>query len=119
MVEYIPFLILISVMVAVILAAAYAVFGRPRSRTGKNRRQEVINGFRLTGGILLGFLLMTMLVGGTGIACFGLESSRLSSKPLAFVLAVASFGCIAFMVQWWAKYFAGWIAYGCLNGLMM
>lgn len=73
----------------------------------------------MTGGILLGFVLMTVLIAGTGVALFGLESPRLSSKPLAFTLAVAAFGCIALMVQRWAKYFAGWIGYGVLNGLMM
>jgi hypothetical protein len=115
----IPVLILLGVAVAVLLAAAYALFGTPRSRTGRKRKQEVVNGFRLTGGILLGFVLMTVLVAGTGVAFFGLESSRLTSKSLAFTLAIVAFGCIALMVQRWAKYFAGWIGYGVLNGLLM
>jgi hypothetical protein len=115
----IPVLILSGVVAAVVFAAAYAIFAMPRSRTGRKRQQEVINGFRLTGGILLGFLLMSMLVVGTGVALFGLQSSRLSSKPLALTLAVVAFGSIALMVQRWAKYFAGWIGYGVLNGLIM
>ena len=116
---YIPVLILIAIAVVVVFAAIYAVFGTPRSPTGRKRKQEVINGFRLTGGILLGFLLMSVLVVGTGVALFRLESSRLSSRPLAFALAAVAFACIALMVRRWAKYFAGWIGYGVLNGLLM
>jgi hypothetical protein len=112
-------MILVGVAAALIIAAGYAVWGAPRSRDGKKRKQEVINGFRLGGGILLGFLLMALLIGGTGIAFFGAESSRIPSKPLAFALAASAFAGIGLMVQRWAKYFAGWIGYGVLNGLMM
>jgi hypothetical protein len=114
-----PVFILLAVFAALVVAAGYALFGNPHTDKGKKRKQEVVNGFRLTGGFLLGFVLMGTLVVGAGVAFFGLQASRLSSKPLAFDLALLSLACIALMVQRWAKYFPGWIGYGVLNGLLV
>ena len=111
-------LILGALALALLLAAAYALFGRPGSAEGKKRQREIANGFMLAGGVVLGILLGASLVGGIGTAFFGLHS-RISSKPIAFLVAAASFYFIAFFVQRWAKYFAGWMAWSVLSALMM
>lgn len=113
-----PLLILSAVVLAVVGAAAYALIGKPRSAKGRKQKREIISGFQIAGGILLGGVLMGALVIGTGIALFGIESLRVS-RPAALILAVASLGTIMIMMQRWAKYFPGWIAYGVLSGLIM
>lgn len=112
-------LILAAVALAVLFAAAYAMFGRPHSPESKKRQRQVVSGFAIAGGILLGALLVACLIIGIGIAFFGIESSRVTSKAMALVLAAASFALIAFFVQSWAKYFAGWMAWSVLNALIM
>lgn len=121
---YFAFSFLIVVAVAIVIAAGYAVFGKPSTVSGKNRKAQVVNGFRLTGGLLLGFVSLGAFVTAIGVGCFGakLESSAplsYSSRTLAFVLAAVSLAFIALTVQRWAKYFAGFIGYGVLNGLLM
>ena len=111
-------LILGVLALALLLAAAYALFGRPSSAKGRKRQREIANGFTLAGGIVLGIVLGASLVGGIGTAFFGLHS-QISSKPIAFIVAAAAFYFIAFFVQRWAKYFAGWMAWSVLNALMM
>ena len=78
-----------------------------------------MSGFEIAGGVLLGALLVGCVVIGIGIAFFGVQSSRISSKPLALVLAAASFCVIAFFIQRWAKYFAGWMSWSVLSALTM
>jgi len=87
-------------------------------RVSKKHKQEVVNGFRLAGGVLLGMALMGGLVVCTGVAFGTVESSRLS-RPVGFAIAVASLALIALMVQWWAKYFPGFVAYSLFNALLM
>jgi len=112
-------LVLALIGAALIYAALYALFGRPSTGQGKKRKEEVISGFQLAGGILLGFVLMGSLVAFTGIA-LGTTSTRLQiSRLLAGVIAVSGLIVIGLTVQRWAKYFAGWIAWGILNSLMM
>jgi hypothetical protein len=62
----VTFLVLLGA--SLLCAALYAVFGRPSGQKGKERKRELINGFGLAGGIVLGFLLMTALVGSSAIA---------------------------------------------------
>lgn len=112
-------LVLAAVALAVLFAAVYAVFGEPHSAESKKRHRYVINGFAIAGGILLWALLVGCLVIGIGIAFFGIESSRVTSKTMALVLASASFAVIALFVQRWAKYFAGWMAWSVFNALVM
>lgn len=114
----IALLILGLVAAALLFAAVYAFAARPSSREGKRRKQQVVNGFRLAGGILLGIILMGGLVAGALIALGRVPDSRLSA-PVASVVATVSFLGIALTVQRWAKYFAGWIAWGVLNSLIM
>jgi hypothetical protein len=112
-------LVLALIGAGLIYAAVYALFGKPSTGQGKKRKQEVISGFQLAGGILLGFVLMGSLVAFTGVA-LGTISTRLQlSRFLAGVIAVSWLIVIGLMVQRWAKYFAGWIAWGILNSLMM
>ena len=109
-----------AVALAVLLAAGYAVFGKPRSSKSKERHRQVVSGFAIAGGVLLGAFLVACLVFGIGVAFFGLESSRIiPSKTVAFLIAAASFGLIALLVQRWAKYFAGWMAFSVGNALRM
>lgn len=110
--------VLVAVAVALLCAAAYAVFSNPHSHEGRQRKAGIRNGFGLAGGILLGVVLMGTLVMGAGIAFFGVESSRVS-KTLALLLAAVSLGCIMLLVQRWAKHFVGGVGYGVLNGLVM
>lgn len=110
--------ILLALIVALVFAAFYALFGHPSSSKGRKRKQEVRNGFRLAAGILLGFVLMGTLVGCAGIA-FGSVNSTRMSRPVAGVIAVSALILIGLMVQWWAKYFAGWIIWGVVNSLIM
>jgi hypothetical protein len=60
-------LVLTLVGVALVYAALYALFAKPSTSQGKERKQEVINGFQLAGGILLGFVLMGGLVALRGL----------------------------------------------------
>lgn len=112
-------LILTLVGAALVYAALYALIGKPSTSQGKNRKQEVIDGFQLAGGFLLGFVLMGGLVFFAGIACGTTPPSPMVSRPLAAMIALASLTFIALMVQRWAKHFAGWIAWGVLNSLIM
>jgi hypothetical protein len=109
---------LVVVGAALLCAGIYALFGKPSSHEGEERRRHVVNGFRLGGGILLGFVLVGTFVAAIGVGLFG-NPARFSSKPLAFVLAAISLTLISVMVQRWAEYLGGWIGYGALNGLLM
>lgn len=111
-------LILISIALALLAAALYAVIGKPSSHEGRKRKQEIINGFQLAGGILVGFVLMGSLVGCAGIA-LGTITSEKASRLIAAVIALSAFILIALTVQRWAKYFAGFIGYGVRNSLIM
>src|SRR5690348_8824780 len=112
--NFIGVLILVSIGVALICAALYGLFGIPSSDKGKKRKQEVINGFRLAGGILLGAALMGCLVFGAATAFGSAEGTGLT--PLgrlgASAAALLSLFLITITVQRWAKYFAGWIVSG-------
>jgi hypothetical protein len=110
--------VLVAVATALLCAGLYALFGKPSSREGEERKRHIVNGFRLGGGILLGFVLVGTFVAAIGVGFFG-NPARFSSKPLAFVLAAISLTLIGVMVQRWAKYLGGWIGYGALNGLLM
>ena len=81
-------------------------------------KNEVVNGFRLAGGLLLGMALMGGLVVCTGVAFGTVESSRVS-RPAAFPIALGSLVLITVMVQRWAKYFAGWIGFSVFNALIV
>jgi hypothetical protein len=111
----IAMMILGAVALALIGAALYAFFGHPTSHMGKKRKQQVVSGFRLAGGILLGIFLMTCVVYGADFTVFG-GTPRIS-RPVAALIAVTAFGIIAVMVQRWAKYFAGWVIWGVYNSI--
>ena len=116
----IPLLILGAIAVALLLAAGYAIFGKPHSAVSKKRQRQIVSGFGLAGGVLLGALLVGCVVFGIGVAFFGMRSSSpFWSRPMGFFVALAAFCLIAFFVQRWAKYFAGWMSWSVLNGLMM
>jgi hypothetical protein len=110
--------VLVVAAAALVCAGLYTLFGKPSSREGQERKQHVVNGFRLGGGILIGFVLVVTFVAAIGVGFFG-NPARFSSKPLAFVLGAISLTLISVMVQRWAKYLGGWIGYGALNGLLM
>jgi hypothetical protein len=112
--------VLVIVIAALVCAALYAVFGKPSSHNGRKRKQQVVNGFRLAGGILLGLVLMGLLVGLSEVA-FGTATATNSvpKRVLAAIVALSALSAIALMVQRWAKYFAGWVGYSVLNGLLM
>ena len=50
--------VLASIAAALVFAALYAIFAKPLTPGGKNRQQEVINGFQIASGILLGWVLV-------------------------------------------------------------
>jgi hypothetical protein len=50
--------VLASIAAALVFAALYAIFAKPLTPGGKKRQQEVINGFQIAGGILLGWVLV-------------------------------------------------------------
>jgi hypothetical protein len=54
---------LVLVATALVGAGLYALFGKPTSHDGKQRKQHVIHGFQLGGGIVLGIILSESLVG--------------------------------------------------------
>lgn len=112
----VAFLFLITT--TLVIVALYAIFGRPNSREGKSRRHQFISGFQLAGGILLGFILMTALVGSSAVLFGTLHSSRLP-RAVAACIAVGSVVLIVLMIDHWARYFAGWVGYSVFNGLLM
>jgi hypothetical protein len=109
---------LVLLATALVGAGLYARFGNPSSHHGKQRKQHVINGFQLGGGIVLGIILMGSLVGCSQIAFGIVESGRLS-RITALFIALASLVLIFSMIRYWAKHFAGWVGYSVLNGLRM
>jgi hypothetical protein len=109
---------LVLVTTALVGAGLYALFGRPTSHDGKERKQHVIHGFQLGGGIVLGIILMGSLVACSQIAFGIVESGRLS-RAAALFIALASLLLIFSMIRHWAKHFAGWVGYSVLNGLRM
>jgi hypothetical protein len=111
-------LVLSAVGAALVYAALYAIFANPSTSGGTKRQQEVISGFQIAGGILLGWVLVGSLVGFAGIA-LGTYASDDVPRPVAALIAASAFVLIALMIQRWARYFAGWIGYGVLNGLLM
>ena len=115
--EIVALVILCSGVGAIICAAVYAAFARPSTARGEQRRREIISGFRLTGGVLLGILLMTCVVYGAHLAIFG--GSQRVSRPIGGIIASTAFGLIALTVQRWAKYFAGWVIWGVYNSILM
>lgn len=118
--DFTGFLILASIGVALVCAAFYALFGRPSSDKGKKHKQEVISGFRLAGGILLGMALMGLLVFGAATAFGSTEGTDITPvrRLGAPAAALLSLFLITITVQRWAKYFAGWIVWGVLNALI-
>jgi hypothetical protein len=109
---------LVLVVAALVGAGLYAAFGKPTSHDGKQRKQHVIHGFQLGGGIVLGIILMGSLVAFSQIAFGIVESGRLS-RAVALFIALASLLLIFSMIRHWAKHFAGWVGYSVLNGLRM
>jgi hypothetical protein len=109
---------LVLVATALVGAGLYALFGKPSSHDAKQRKQHVIHGFELGGGIVLGIILMGSLVVCSQIAFGIVESGRLS-RIAALFIALASLGLILSMIRHWAKHFAGWVGYSVLNGLRM
>jgi hypothetical protein len=95
----------------------YAIFGKPSTASGKKRKQHVVSGFQIGGGVLLGMLLTAAFIGSMGAAFFRKSSTH--SKPLVFVVLILSLVLIALLEDRWAKYFAGWVGYGVWNGLLM
>lgn len=109
---------LLLVATALVGAGLYALFGNPTGHAGKERKQHVIHGFQIAGGIVLGIILMGSVVGCSQIALGIVDSGRLS-RTLALFIALASLLLIFSMVRHWAKHFAGWVGYSVLNGLTM
>jgi hypothetical protein len=109
-------LVLTLIGAALVYAALYALFGKPSTSRAKKRRQEVINGFQLAGGILLGLVLMSSLIALTAIA---FKATSQGLRIFAGVTAASELIVIGLMAQWWAKYFGGFIAWGILNSLIM
>jgi len=109
---------LLFVGTALVLAGLYCFFGRPTTHEGKERKQHIVHGFQLAGGILLGFVLMAAVVGSSQIA-FGIVQSPRLSRIAACLITMASLGLIFSLIRLWARHFAGWVGYSVLNGLLM
>jgi len=109
---------LVLVASALVGAGLYALFGKPTSHEGKQRKQHVIHGFELGGGIVLGIILMASMVGCSQIAFGVVESGRIA-RTTALFITLASLLLIFSMIKHWAKHFAGWVGYSVLNGLRM
>jgi hypothetical protein len=109
--EILALAFLLAVAGGLLLAAIYAVYGKPNTAEGKARKRHVVNGFCMGGGILLGFVLVGTFVTAVGVGFFGakLEPAPLSfsSRPLALRLAAVSLAFITLLVQRWARYLGG------------
>lgn len=112
------FIGLLVIVAALLGAGLYALFGHPKSHEAKKRKQHIVNGFALGGGILLGALLMGSLVGCSQIL-FGLAQSTRLSRVGALFIVLGSLALIFSMIGHWAKHFAGWMGYSVYNGLHM
>ena len=109
---------LVTVAGALGTAGLYVLLAKPSSHEGRVRKQHIVNGFRLGGGIFLGIILMGSLVGCSQIALGIVQSTRLS-RIAALFIALGSLALIFSMIQLWAKHFVGWVGYGVRNGLLM
>ena len=101
--EILALAFLLAVAVGLLLAAIYATYGKLHTAAGKARKRHVVNGFRMGGGILLGFVLVGTFVTAIGVGFFGTkpESSAplsFSSRPLVLGLAAVSLAFIMLMV---------------------
>ncbi len=108
-----------AVFVGLVAAAAYAVLGRPKSPTAKSRRDQIISGFRITAAILIGFFAFCFLLIGIGVGFMGVQSYRLSSRPLAILLTVGTLAFLGATARRWCRYFPGLLFYSVFNGLTM
>lgn len=114
-------LALLAVAAGLVFAALYAVLGKPASAEGKQRKQHIANGFRLAGGVLLGFVLVATFIAAFRVGVLGARPAPISfsSRPLAAAEAAVSLAFITLMAQQWARYLALWNFYGVLNGLVL
>jgi hypothetical protein len=101
---------LVLVVMALVGAGLYALFGTPSSQDGKRRKEQVIHGLHVGGGIVLGMILMGAVVGCSQIA-FGIVELERLSRIGALFIALASLVLIFSMIRYWAKYFAGWVSW--------
>jgi hypothetical protein len=79
----VAFLFLITIVL--VSVALYAIFGQPSSREGESRKHHFVSGFQLAGGILLGFILMTALVGSSTVLFGTFHRSRFSRGAAACI----------------------------------
>jgi hypothetical protein len=107
------------VAAALLCAGLYALFGKPSTHEAKKRKQHIVHGFEIGGGIILGIILTAGLVGGSQIAFGIVESPLVVSRGAGLLIAIAAFLLILRLVRLWAKYFTGWVGYSVLNGLLM
>lgn len=114
--EVLAITLLLVVASALAWAATYAAFGHPSSREGKQRKQHIVNGFRLGGGIIAAFLVMSALIASVRVGIFGIPA-RFTSKTLALVLGSVSIAIIWTTVRRWGKYLAGWVGYSTIPAL--
>jgi hypothetical protein len=114
-------LVLSAIAAGLVFAALYAVLGKPATAEGRKRKQHIVNGFRLAGGVLLGFVLVATFIAAFRVGVLGAKPAPMSfsSRPLALAEAAVSLTFIMLLMQRWAKYLALWNSYGVLNGLVM
>jgi hypothetical protein len=110
--------VLAAVAAALLCAGLYALFGKSHTREGKKRKNHIVHGFQLGGGIVLAIILMASVVGGSQIA-FGVVPGSTLSRWEGLFAALLAFVLVFLLIRWWAKYFAGWIGYSVWNGLLM
>ncbi len=109
---------LAATALALLCAGLYALFGKPCTKEGKQRKYHVVHGFQVGGGIVLGIILMAGVLGGSQTALGVVSEPRMSRWEGLFAMLFA-FVLVFLLIRWWAKYFAGWIGYGIWNGLLM
>jgi hypothetical protein len=90
---------------ALLVAALYALYGRPSSHIRRKRKQEIRNGFRLFGNLLLGFITMLLVFIGT-IGVTGGGTGRLG-KVSAFLAYAAGIAVLYVTAERWKTWIAG------------
>ena len=108
--------LLLLIAAGLVFSALYVIFGQPTTHVGKKRKKQMMNGFQLGGGIVLGIVLFGTLEASIAVAFFGAETR--SSKPLVLALGAVSVALIALTVQRWGKYLGGWVGYSIFPALL-
>ncbi len=113
--EVIAITILVMAFCGILLAAAYSVFGKPRTVTGKERQRQVKSGFRLAGWVLFTFAFVSLLLGSLASLVGKGYYTQPIHRVVAVILLVIQSVLMFRWVNHWLNWFIGFLGYGAVK----